>query len=734
MNITITQDNSVVEQLGSMGAQLIQLLKTLASGENTINLTGNIYTPYAYDRDIDYLCSYFSLQEDENTPGTYRGDTFVMSVGTTYIGFEDSNVESILLNAGIGSDGHVTKSQAANAVFTNQTFKNNTTITSFPEFKYFTKANNNPPSDLFYGCSNLANIDFSQITALADQEFRSTAITTANMPNLQSCTGSSQFRQCTGLTSLNLGGLSSIPNFMVRGCTSLQTVNASNATNVGNEAFASCSSLETFIFNPNVISIGASCFDTCSNLTIDTDDLSNLTNIGYTAFSRVKFKNGILNLPSLTTLGYGAFRRCPNIKKVLCLGKATETQQILGMWNEDNAQLQEAYLPYEVTELKENAFAYCKNLTTLKQYTQSVDNWVEGQTPTYTNIGNRIKSFGDYCFKGCTLLPLTQSDIPINSTSIGSDAFNGCSQLSGNWKFTNLTQLGEAAFYGTGISSCDFRGCTFTVAPKNGFNNCPNFKKVIFPTTVTTLRERWYPQQNYNTPIFVAGIENVTGYGDNYNWELNNVQIVNPICIKSKSFSENNKLICPYGQSSNTGNYTNSYFLPGCVKTYAANGGLIYSTPNNTAFTSYAQHNSSRACRFGLLYYKDIEHFNAFTFYGTVIENLVINNVTPPDLVNESSSDISTYQYYQDWTTKIFPTGIPMAPQITTLWVPDSAVATYQANPLYSGLTIKGINTKTNGTDYDLPRFATFADWEQAYDTAVANGNPAPIGLIEEYM
>ena len=731
MNITITQDNTIVEQLGSMGAQLIQLLKTLASRENTINLTGNIYTPYAYDRDIDYLCSYFSLQEDENTPGTYRGDTFVMSVGTTYIGFEDSNVESILLNAGIGSDGHVTKSQAANAVFTNQTFKNNTTITSFPEFKYFTKANNNPPSDLFYGCSNLANIDFSQITVLADQEFRSTAITTANMPNLQSCTGSSQFRQCTGLTSLNLGGLSSIPNFMVRGCTSLQTVNASNATNVGNEAFASCSSLETFIFNPNVISIGASCFDTCSNLTIDTDDLSNLTSIGYTAFSRVKFKNGILNLPSLTTLGYGAFRRCPNIKKVLCLGKATETQQILGMWDADNAQLQEAYLPYEVTELKENAFAYCKNLTTLKQYTQSVDNWVEGQTPSYTSIGTRIKSFGNYCLQNCSQLQLTQDDIPTNTTSIGNQAFQNCSQLTGDFKFTNLSSLGSNAFRNTGITSCDFRGSMFTNAKKECFSECNNFRELRLPTTVTYLEDQWYPSAVNPTQIMVTGIDNVVDHAQ-YNYALSNKYIINPICNKDSAV---HYFITVNGNGpTNVGCYTNSYFLPNITKTEFDTPYNYYGTPQSTMFTYRSQEISGRLCRFGLLYFKNIEHFYAYTFYAVVVQDLVINNVTPPDLVDHTSGDISTTTYYQDWTTKIFPTGIPMAPQITTLWVPDSAVATYQANPLYSGLTIKGINTKTNGTDYDLPRFATFADWEAAYDTAVANGNPAPIGLIEEYM
>jgi hypothetical protein len=61
-------------------------------------------------------------------------------------------------------------------------------------------------------------------------------------------------------------------------------------------------------------------------------------------------------------------------------------------------------------------------------------------------------------------------------------------------------------------------------------------------------------------------------------------------------------------------------------------------------------------------------------------------------------------------------------------------VSTYQADPQYSNLTIKGIDEKDANDNYLLPRFATFADWEVAYESAVANNNPVPIGLIEEYM
>jgi hypothetical protein len=136
------------------------------------------------------------------------------------------------------------------------------------------------------------------------------------------------------------------------------------------------------------------------------------------------------------------------------------------------------------------------------------------------------------------------------------------------------------------------------------------------------------------------------------------------------------------------------------------------------------------------LYFRDISSFGALTFFKCNIDNLVINNVTPPTL-NYRTEDWYRYYNTQVWDNNIFPTGNSDQDNnvvIGTLWVPDSAVATYQADPLYSHLNIKGINTKTNGTDYDLPRYATYAAWKVAEEAAVAQGGHAVTGIIEEYM
>ena len=40
----------------------------------------------------------------------------------------------------------------------------------------------------------------------------------------------------------------------------------------------------------------------------------------------------------------------------------------------------------------------------------------------------------------------------------------------------------------------------------------------------------------------------------------------------------------------------------------------------------------------------------------------------------------------------------------------------------------------TDGEHYDLPRYATFEDWEEAYQYNINNNLESPVGLIEEWM
>ena len=66
-------------------------------------------------------------------------------------------------------------------------------------------------------------------------------------------------------------------------------------------------------------------------------------------------------------------------------------------------------------------------------------------------------------------------------------------------------------------------------------------------------------------------------------------------------------------------------------------GRRVYDSTYYTYFTNRVSGGASRV-NIGLLYFRDISSFGALTFFKCNIDNLVINNTTPPTL-NYSTND-----------------------------------------------------------------------------------------------
>ena len=97
MNITITQDNSRVEVLGSNGASIIEKLYELAiDPNNTLTLEGNISSTAAYADQVTYLTT--------NYPD------LIINATKLYMTFRDPHVVSALLAQGVGDGTGITMS------------------------------------------------------------------------------------------------------------------------------------------------------------------------------------------------------------------------------------------------------------------------------------------------------------------------------------------------------------------------------------------------------------------------------------------------------------------------------------------------------------------------------------------------------------------------------------------------------------------------------------------------
>ena len=125
--------------------------------------------------------------------------------------------------------------------------------------------------------------------------------------------------------------------------------------------------------------------------------------------------------PNLNELGERSFSGCSNIEEL----------------DLSNSKL---------TSIPEGAFAYCKNLKTIK-------------------LPSTITSIGDEAFYNCQSLTNIEGLDNCNLKSIGSAAFSNCKALE------NL----------------DFSQSTFTNVPSKAFNGCSALAKITLPNTLTTI-------------------------------------------------------------------------------------------------------------------------------------------------------------------------------------------------------------------------------------------------------
>ena len=144
-----------------------------------------------------------------------------------------------------------------------------------------------------------------------------------------------------------------------------------------------------------------------------------------------------------------------------------------------------------------------------------------------------VTSIGDDAFYGCT--GLTSVNIPDSVTSIGGDAFRGCSGLTSVTIGNGVTSIGDYAFYGctdltsvtipdsvTSIGDYAFYWCSglTSVAMGNGvtsigssaFYNCTGLTSVTIPDSVTSIGSYAFRYCRGLTSITIP--DSVTNIGD----------------------------------------------------------------------------------------------------------------------------------------------------------------------------------------------------------------------------
>ncbi|MCR5191764.1 MAG: leucine-rich repeat protein [Bacteroidales bacterium] len=399
--------------------------------------------------------------------------------------------------------------------------------------------------------------------------------------------GSFAFSSCSGITSVSIPStVTSIESFAFYWCTGLTYVSIPNSvTSIGNFAFDRCSGLSSITIPSSVTSIGANPFEYCSGL-------NNIyVNSGNTVYDSRNSCNAIIkkttnklisgckntSIPSsVTSIGEYAFYGCTGMTSIS--------------------------IPSSVTSIENDAFSYCTGLTSitipssvtyigtnpLGRCTGLNSIYVNSNNSVYDSRNNCnaiIKSSTNQLIAGCK-----NTSIPSSVTSIGEDAFYGCTGLTSITIPSSVTSIGSYAFSCcSGLTSVSIPNSVITIR-NDAFGSCTGLTSVILGDNIDSIEyNAFFLCNNLNTvycyadtpPVFYGYSTSSTfGYCDH---------VVNKLIVRCSSVSSYSAWASYFNQITCVPFYTLTVLTNNIAYGYASGGGSY--AQNATATLSATANN-----------------------------------------------------------------------------------------------------------------------------------------------
>jgi hypothetical protein len=293
-----------------------------------------------------------------------------------------------------------------------------------------------------------------------------------------------------------------------------------------------------------------------------------VTNIGYRSFSNCNYVASFILPNSITSIGDEAFYACSSLTSFICnvTTPLTINQNVFGGLNQGVCALKvpaSSIAAYQAAPVWQNfAPITCSNPPA--SFSFDGINYVV-TSPTTVAVGNNagasgsivipasvttecgtyaVTSIGTNAFTDC--VNLTAITIPNSVTSIGTDAFYSCSGLSSLIIPNSVTTIGGGAFnLCTGLTSVII-GNSVTSIGNYAFQTCLGLTSIIIPNSVTSIGTNAFYGCSYLASVTIPS--SVTSIGD-YAFQqcgLTSVicNIVAPLTINDTVFYGVNQSAC----------------------------------------------------------------------------------------------------------------------------------------------------------------------------------------------
>ena len=345
----------------------------------------------------------------------------------------------------------------------------------------------------FYGCKGLISIDVNESNGnyasfggvLYDKELTTLIYcpeskTSVEVPNSVTSIVNTAFKGCTFLTSIQwnakkcddfsdsnapfssiVGQITSfifgdnvehIPSYLCYDMNKLTSIEIPNSvTEIGECAFCGCSALTSITIGNSVTEIGVSAFASCSSLSSITIGNS-VTEIGNNVFDGCSSLTSITIPNSVTSIGDCAFWSCSSLTSIEIPNSVTSIGKRVF---QECSSLTSVIIGNGVTSIGRGAFAYCSlssvlwNATNCEDFSHSHSEDVypyifQGTKISSLIFGDSVKHIPAYICRSSRVISVV---MPSSVTSIGQNAFDGCSSLTSITIPNGVTSIGEWAFY-----------------------------------------------------------------------------------------------------------------------------------------------------------------------------------------------------------------------------------------------------------------------------------------------